>query len=139
MTLIPARRRSDPRAREANLALKLFLSAAFAVALALSSAIAQQTPITIRVDASKSIGLLKHLNDVDNGPLCEHGIIDLSGYYNNSTFAMFGCTTRRGVTTTFSMLTTSSPTGTPIRIAPKVTGSQPAISTLRRSPGSTST
>ena len=58
-----------------------FRNRAFAVALALSSAFAQQTPVTIRVDASKPIGLLKHLNDVDNGPLCEHGIIDLSGYY----------------------------------------------------------
>ena len=36
---------------------------------------------TISIDASKVIGTIKRLNDVDNGPLCQHGVVDLSRYY----------------------------------------------------------
>jgi xylan 1,4-beta-xylosidase len=36
---------------------------------------------TIFVDASKVTGTIKRLNDVDNGPLCQHGTVDLSRYY----------------------------------------------------------
>ncbi|MGA2113877.1 MAG: hypothetical protein ABSH56_03900 [Bryobacteraceae bacterium] len=35
----------------------------------------------ISVDASRVIGRIKALNDVDNGPLCQRGIVDLSRYY----------------------------------------------------------
>jgi xylan 1,4-beta-xylosidase len=35
----------------------------------------------ITVDASQVIGKIKRVNDVDNGPLCERGIVDLSPYY----------------------------------------------------------
>ena len=36
---------------------------------------------TITIDASQIIGTIHRLNDVDNGPLCQHGIIDLAPYY----------------------------------------------------------
>jgi len=35
----------------------------------------------IFIDASNIIGTIKRLNDVDNGPLCQHGVVDLSRYY----------------------------------------------------------
>jgi xylan 1,4-beta-xylosidase len=35
----------------------------------------------ISVDASKRVGSIKRMNDVDNGPLCQRGIVDLSRYY----------------------------------------------------------
>jgi xylan 1,4-beta-xylosidase len=35
----------------------------------------------ISIDASRSAGTIKRVNDVDNGPLCQRGIVDLSPYY----------------------------------------------------------
>jgi xylan 1,4-beta-xylosidase len=35
----------------------------------------------ISVDASSRVGTIKRMNDVDNGPLCQRGIVDLSRYY----------------------------------------------------------
>jgi hypothetical protein len=35
----------------------------------------------ISVDAAKNTGTIKRVNDVDNGPLCQRGIVDLSRYY----------------------------------------------------------
>jgi xylan 1,4-beta-xylosidase len=35
----------------------------------------------ISVDASNVTGKIKRVNDVDNGPLCTRGIVDLSSYY----------------------------------------------------------
>jgi len=37
--------------------------------------------LRISVDAAQVTGKLKAVNDVDNGPLCERGIVDLSSYY----------------------------------------------------------
>jgi xylan 1,4-beta-xylosidase len=36
---------------------------------------------TLSVDASQVTGKIKRVNDVDNGPLCQRGIVDLSPYY----------------------------------------------------------
>ena len=36
---------------------------------------------TISIDASSTVGTIKRLNDVGNGPLCQHGVVDLSRYY----------------------------------------------------------
>lgn len=36
---------------------------------------------SITIDAAKVTGVITRLNDVDNGPLCQHGIVDLSRYY----------------------------------------------------------
>jgi xylan 1,4-beta-xylosidase len=35
----------------------------------------------LSINASRLNGKIKHLNDVDNGPLCQRGIVDLSRYY----------------------------------------------------------
>ncbi len=58
--------------------LVTILIAAFAI-----SAFAQETPKSesITVDAGRSAGKIKPLQDVDNGPLCQRGVIDLSRYY----------------------------------------------------------
>jgi xylan 1,4-beta-xylosidase len=42
---------------------------------------ANATTQIISVDASRAMGKIKRVNDVDNGPLCERGIVDLSPYY----------------------------------------------------------
>jgi xylan 1,4-beta-xylosidase len=42
--------------------------------------LAAGTASDVVVDASRQIGKLRHLNDVDNGPLCQRGIADLSRY-----------------------------------------------------------
>ena len=60
-----------------RLAICVLLGLAISYASA-SNAAAQQT---IRVDASKVVGTIKRVNDVNNGPLCQRGIIDLSPYY----------------------------------------------------------
>jgi len=36
---------------------------------------------SISVDASRVVGTIRRLNDVDNGPLCQHGVVDLTRYY----------------------------------------------------------
>jgi xylan 1,4-beta-xylosidase len=36
---------------------------------------------TVSIDASHVIGTIERLNDVDNGPHCQHGVVDLSRYY----------------------------------------------------------
>ncbi|MGA8593765.1 MAG: glycosyl hydrolase [Bryobacteraceae bacterium] len=41
----------------------------------------QADTFTLNIDASRSIGLIRPLQDLDNGPLCQRGIIDLSRYY----------------------------------------------------------
>jgi xylan 1,4-beta-xylosidase len=52
--------------------------AAFAVcALPACTAVAQ----SIAIDASRVTGTIRRLNDVDNGPLCQHGVVDLTRYY----------------------------------------------------------
>ena len=33
---------------------------------------------SISVDASHVAGTIRRLNDVDNGPLCQHGVVDLT-------------------------------------------------------------
>jgi hypothetical protein len=38
-------------------------------------------PEQITIDAAKDVGRIKRLNDVDNGPLCQRGIVDLTPYY----------------------------------------------------------
>jgi xylan 1,4-beta-xylosidase len=55
------------------------LLALIAVASMLHAASAEVETITI--DASKGTGTIKRLNDLDNGPLCQHGIVDLTRYY----------------------------------------------------------
>jgi hypothetical protein len=46
--------------------------AAFAVcALLACTAVAQ----SIAIDASRVTGTIRRLNDVDNGPLCQHGVV----------------------------------------------------------------
>ena len=48
----------------------------------LPSLLAAVTPDeAISIDASRVIGTIRHLNDVDNGPLCQHGVLDLTPYY----------------------------------------------------------
>lgn len=42
---------------------------------------AQATTCDIEVDFSKPGGTIRHLNDVNGGPLCQHGYVDLSTYY----------------------------------------------------------
>ncbi len=58
--------------------LSAILITAFAV-----SAFAQEIPKddSITVDAGQSAGKIKPLQDVDNGPLCQRGAIDLTRYY----------------------------------------------------------
>lgn len=41
----------------------------------------QASSETLTIDASHAIGTIKRVNDVDNGPLCEHGLVDLSRNY----------------------------------------------------------
>ena len=36
---------------------------------------------SISVDASRVVGTIRRLNDVDNGPLSQHGVVDLTRYY----------------------------------------------------------
>jgi xylan 1,4-beta-xylosidase len=36
---------------------------------------------SLTVDAARSIGRIKAMQDLDNGPLCQRGIVDLSRYY----------------------------------------------------------
>ena len=45
------------------------------------SADVDSRPIQVKVDAARVIGRIKPLNDVDNGPLCQRGIVDLSRFY----------------------------------------------------------
>jgi hypothetical protein len=54
--------------------------AAVVASLLLSSQIsaAQGASETISIDASRITGTIKR---VDNGPLCQHGLVDLSRYY----------------------------------------------------------
>jgi len=56
---------------------------AVVASLLLSSQIsaAQGASETISIDASCITGTIKRVNDVDNGPLCQHGLVDLSRYY----------------------------------------------------------
>ena len=42
---------------------------------------ASPTTETITIDASKVMGTIQRLDDVDNGPLCERGVVDLTHYY----------------------------------------------------------
>lgn len=42
---------------------------------------AEAEPIRMSVDASRTVGNIKRVNDVDNGPLCQRGIVDLTPYY----------------------------------------------------------
>ena len=42
---------------------------------------AEATTQILSVDASQVTGRIKRVNDVDNGPLCQRGIVDLSPYY----------------------------------------------------------
>ena len=46
-------------------------------------AVAQQVATTqsVTIDAEHSIGKIKAMQDQDNGPLCQRGIVDLSKYY----------------------------------------------------------
>jgi xylan 1,4-beta-xylosidase len=60
--------------------------ACFAVPLALILCmvplrVSGQAMQVISVDASRSAGTIKRMNDVENGPLCQRGIVDLSRYY----------------------------------------------------------
>jgi xylan 1,4-beta-xylosidase len=58
------------------------LPALLSLALMLPQVYAADAPtLSISVDASRSNGRIKHLNDVDGGPLCQRGIVDLTGYY----------------------------------------------------------
>lgn len=41
----------------------------------------QTTPCGVEVDFSKAEGTIRHLNDVNGGPLCQQGYVDLSSYY----------------------------------------------------------
>ncbi len=42
---------------------------------------AQTKTFDVEVDFSKAAGTIRHLNDVNEGPLCERGWVDLSPYY----------------------------------------------------------
>ena len=41
----------------------------------------QGDTFTLSIDASRSIRLIPPLQGLDNGPLCQRGIVDLSRYY----------------------------------------------------------
>lgn len=56
------------------------LLAVFSAFLPVSGASAEPA-LRISVDAAQVTGKLKAVNDVENGPLCERGIVDLSSYY----------------------------------------------------------
>jgi len=58
--------------------LALLLAGFHAVAAA---ADLDSRPVQVKIDAARVIGRIKALNDVDNGPLCQRGIVDLSRYY----------------------------------------------------------
>jgi xylan 1,4-beta-xylosidase len=58
---------------------KSWPGAILAGCLALSAAAQQTSQIT--VDAEHTIGKIKPMQDLDNGPLCQRGIVDLTKYY----------------------------------------------------------
>jgi xylan 1,4-beta-xylosidase len=49
--------------------------------LSLAAAAQQNSQLSITVDANHTTGKIKPMQDLDNGPLCQRGIVDLSKYY----------------------------------------------------------
>lgn len=55
--------------------------------------ISQTKTCDVSVDLSKVIGEIKHLNDVNEGPLCERGWVDLTSDYKKLGIKYVGTTT----------------------------------------------
>ena len=56
----------------------LLLMAGFSCA---QMGMSQTKTCDVEVDFSRAGGTIRHLNDVNDGPLCQKGFVDLSSYY----------------------------------------------------------